>query len=301
MLDNLLVGSSNVEAGLTDSVLPLHVLVGNVVSIMLGLVGALLAAYVIWFFTMWGVGGTKDSMTVFEEAVIGFFLLAGITFVASGSASYYVNKMAATCPSASHFWKVGYETFDLYVTVHRAKNVPPPSGCDGFARTQGDHYMEVQCGRLMPGGFFSAQRNPAKRTCVSKKGIFEETFHFIITPTDDNLRFTLYNQYIIADELIGMCDLSIAEKVLNAGFPQKKAYTLHALHTKTDTKVIHNPVAAAGTMVVSFVPGDNCPWIASVKRNNDLAYDNLQTMQEERKKRFESVGGASMSYKTFEP
>jgi hypothetical protein len=289
--------STSVNAVKTDVDTPMWVKIGNLLAIMLGFLGALLASYMMWFFG-WDVvkTGLVEDVIILEEVILGFILMASFVFVCSGSAGYYMAGAIdfVTKDAIMTVQYGGVTSFDLYITVHSTKNILGPSGLDGLFRDHGDLFVELKCGRLVSSQF-RAHKNGGKATCISPTGVFEEEFHFVVTPTDEIVRFTLKDMNLIGDETLGEVDINIAAEIIS-DWPQKKAYRLHA-----PSRVWSEGGAASicGTLVLSFLPAvdKDTAFVDKLKAGNELAYKKMDKAwkQREKARRWNSMGGAMKS------
>eukprot|EP00928_Gymnodinium_smaydae_P087857 TRINITY_DN72047_c0_g1_i1.p1 TRINITY_DN72047_c0_g1~~TRINITY_DN72047_c0_g1_i1.p1 ORF type:complete len:291 (-),score=50.38 TRINITY_DN72047_c0_g1_i1:166-1038(-) len=222
---------------------PTSVIVGYVVTALLGVVGGFCGCYAGWFIS--------DGFAPILGSMIGFVLFALIGLVVSGVLTYHLEQLEVRWPfpDASRLWEVGVKSFDMYVTVHRIQNVKT----SGMIGAQHDFYVEVKVGRLVnEGRYFSVVLSPPNRTCVQTSGIYEECFRFTVNPTDDTIKIVLLEQDMIKDDEWGSVHIDIDEEVIKKGFPQKRAYKL--------TRHVHDEAGPdaddmAGTVVVSFAPG----------------------------------------------
>lgn len=222
-----------------------------ILTIVIGLLGAMAGAYAGW--TM------DDGSIVVFTALGGFAAASVVACLTCGPFRYYFHLFlaAATPPEKKRLdlmYNGGHTSFDVYVTVHRVNNVYNTEGILGFFGNRNNSYVEVKVGRLIS-ETFSIQMNPPKKTCISMDNVFEECFHFNVAPTDDSIRFTLYDQDVFSDDLVGSCDLNITNEVMCGGFPQKKSFKL--LREGADDEGAIRASSIAGNIVVSFTPASN--------------------------------------------
>jgi len=236
---------------------PFKVVLGYLLSGVIGMLSAFLGAYGGWFFME-----TEEGLWPVFYGVCGFFVGFAITFYVSGVWSYHFHTLRVLCapPEYDRIKTTGLNDFDMYVTVHRIQNESHLEDPFGFFGTKGNRqmYVEVKVGRLIGGDAsdaFSVQKNPQKRTCISPDNEFEETFQFTIAPTDDTMRITLKDQDILFDDELGFADIDITDQVLKEGFPQKRCFELYVgSYSKVSYR---NAQQLAGNVVVSFAPGAN--------------------------------------------
>lgn len=269
-----------------DTRTPAHVLVGYLLSFLLGLIGAMVGAYTGW---LWGEG-----LIPIAAAVAGFTLCFSIAFCLLGPGEFHYTRFSSNMkpPEMERVRTLGLLTFELYVTVHRVKNLFTADIIVGLLGADRNSYVEAKVGRLTDGNF-SVQRNPVKRTCVQASGVFEETFHFTVSPTDDTIRFLLYDQDIFQDGLVGMCDVNITDQVISQCFPQRKAFRL--VHSGGPANVDvdeRDPSELAGTLVASFMPGDDFPAFAAKRAESRRphAFQRLKSAQTQLLGKLESSG-----------
>lgn len=222
-----------------------------ILTIVIGLLGALAGAYAGWTI--------DDGSVVVFTAGGGFAAASMVAFLTCGPFRYYLHEfMAVAKPPEKKRMELmyhgGHTSFDIYVTVHRVNNVFNTEGILGLFGHRNNSYVEVKVGRLI-GDNFSIQMNPPKRTCVSTDNSFDECFHFNVAPTDDSVRFTLYDQDVFSDDLVGTCDINITNEVMCGGFPQHKSYKLIRQGNSDEGAV--KASAIAGNLVVSFTPSSD--------------------------------------------
>lgn len=251
---------------------PWYVYAQWILTIVIGLLGAMAGAYAGWTI--------DDGSIVVVTATGGFAAASAVACLICGPFRYYWNifTSAVTPPEAKRMelmYGGSFASFDMYVTVHRVNNVYNTEGILGFFGNRNNSYVEVKVGRFM-NETFSIQMNPSKKTCVSTKGTFEECFHFNVAPTDDSIRLTLYDQDVFADDFVGQCDLNITNEVMCAGFPQHKSFKLFREGDVREGAV--RASAIAGNIIVSFTPASNfaCEKLQAQKH---LHFSNVDAMR----------------------
>mmetsp|Transcript_819 Transcript_819/g.2427 ORF Transcript_819/g.2427 Transcript_819/m.2427 type:complete len:310 (+) Transcript_819:136-1065(+) len=256
----------------TEQDTPLHVYLGLLMSFLAGMIGGLGGAY---------LGSiVQDGMVVVGAATVGFFLTFCLAAALTGPLSYAYGQFFAIVapPDAGRVWAMrGFSSWDLYVTVHLVKNSLVTEGMSGWLTgKQNDSYLEVKVGRYVPPDTFKLAQ-PVKYTCVSHTNVFEESFHFVVSPTDDHLRIALWDQDIFADDMVGMCDINISDQILLAGFPQHKGFRLIRATQGLDENADMDHLS--GTVVLSFRPGGAFPKSVydRLKSQKPLHYEKLRT------------------------
>lgn len=237
-----------------------------IVTIVFGLLGAMGGAYAGW--------QIDDGSIVVLTAGGGFAAVGFLAFLTCGPFRFYFNKACADLkpPELKRMhmmYNGGHTSFDMYITVHRVNNVYNTEGIFGFFGNRNNSYVECKVGRLI-NETFSIVMNPPKKTCISTENVFEECFHFNVAPTDDTIRFTLYDQDVFNDDHVGQCDLNITDEVMVAGFPQRKTFQL--LREGMDDGAI------AGNIIVSFTPASNFANTA-LQDDKHLHFGNLEGMK----------------------
>eukprot|EP00933_Yihiella_yeosuensis_P017824 TRINITY_DN1481_c2_g1_i1.p1 TRINITY_DN1481_c2_g1~~TRINITY_DN1481_c2_g1_i1.p1 ORF type:complete len:305 (-),score=45.83 TRINITY_DN1481_c2_g1_i1:217-1131(-) len=255
-----------------------------------------LAAFIGGLFGL-GIGGyigwmLGDGPVVVSTACAGFALIFGIIFCAAGPYQYHFGNPKSTWKDSDHARAntYGLSEFDLYVTVHRVKNVYNADSFFGLMSAVRMNFVEVRTGRLMEDDqVLNVQRNPPKKTCISEQGVFEECFHFVVSPTDDTIRFVLYGQDTFKDELVGICDINLTDEVLGAGFPQKRSFNMARPAADPNSK---DPGELAGTLIVSFAPGKHLPHGAAnaMEKRSGLALQHMRDVQSDLKTQSQSYG-----------
>lgn len=256
---------------------PQNVLMGIALAFLLGLIGGMGGGYAGWLY--------GDGLVVVGSALVGFAVTFTVVFCTTAPGEFYFGRLASFKSSDfSRVRTIGLVSFDLYVTVHRVRNLYNSGAFLGLLGQAQHSYLEVKVGRLVEDNkLFSVQKNPVKRTCVSASGSFEECFHFIVSPMDDTIRFTLYNQEIFSDSVVGIVDMDITEEVVSTGFPQKVTLRL-AREEASGNQVtdFRDPGQLAGHLIVSFAPGSDFPASAAValQGRSRLALKRLKESQE---------------------
>lgn len=273
-------------ADMMGEAVPSKVMFGWFISFIAGLLGAVVGTYVGWGYDKVFGGGVH---VIVIAAILGFLVSFTIAFCLSGPFQYHFYKWACvfvpmegqrrnlTGKTGSLTW----QSFDLYVTIHSVRNMYTD---DMFGLTsQNNHYVECKVGRKIGDDkTFSMQRNPIKRTCVQMSGVFEETFHFEISPTDDTIRFVLYDQDIFTDDVHGQCDVNITNQVLAEGFPQKLAVKLFHGTKKRGDNNYRDTDMLVGNILVSFTPGANFSDVAkkTIRDTNPYAFTRMKEVGE---------------------
>lgn len=256
---------------------------GYVVAFLVGLLGALVGGYCGYVF--------KTGLLLYEytqgagvfpiiTAMGGFVIFFSIGVCVFGPGEHLYGKFVGAAPSKLGRLQVtGLSSFDLYVTVHRIRNLFSTDCCAGGVACP---YVEVLVGRYVDEDRpFLTQRNLPKRTCVARANSFEECFHFVVSPTDDTIRFIVYDQDVLKNKLVGRCDVNIDDDVLAEGFPQKKSFMLARGDALDDEKSAERDADRhGGSIVVSFAPGADFPdaAAAAVRRRNPFATERLRTV-----------------------
>jgi hypothetical protein len=260
-------------------------MVGYILCILMGMVGGMVGGFSGWLLRP----GVWYGATPIAAAGVGFFLFFGATFAITAPGEYHYRRLKNTfqLPDKDRLKLMQLSSFDLYVTVHRAKNIRQPEIVDNAL------YADVQVGRMVD-GVFKRTKNPTKTTCASVKGVFEECFHFIVSPTDDTINFGIYIQDIFAGEAFAKGDIHIMNDVLGQGFPQQKTVGLKgAGSTGGAPRGVHkDPDHLAGSLVVSFAPGANFPaWaLSELEQQHQVAFEHLRTDQTRLLSRVQETG-----------
>eukprot|EP00403_Amphidinium_massartii_P037615 CAMPEP_0178437840 /NCGR_PEP_ID=MMETSP0689_2-20121128/35230_1 /TAXON_ID=160604 /ORGANISM="Amphidinium massartii, Strain CS-259" /LENGTH=290 /DNA_ID=CAMNT_0020060115 /DNA_START=131 /DNA_END=1000 /DNA_ORIENTATION=+ len=235
----------------TEQDVPVHVYLGLIVSFVTGMLGGLAGGYLGWV--------VQDGVFTIATASLGFVVCFCVAAACTGPLSYVKGQVSATMipPDATRLKTTGFTSWDLYVTVHLVKNLYVSEGMLGWmVGATNDSYVELKVGRFIEPDTFKLDQ-PVKYTCVSKTHTFEESFHFLVSPTDDHLRITLWDQDMFSDDLVGLCDININEQILLGGFPQHKAFRLVRARMNPDDA--YDVDHLAGTIVLSFRPGGAFP------------------------------------------
>lgn len=148
------------------------------------------------------------------------------------------------------------KSFDMYVTVHEAKNVINSEGILAYFGKASDSFIKVEVGRkLSEFSDFRLQKNTPKRTTVQNSKVWEETFKFVVATTDDTMRLTLYDQDMVGDSYVGECEIKVTNEILENGFPQKKGYKI----MREEGFLFGSSWKRVGILVISFTPGQEFP------------------------------------------
>mmetsp|Transcript_81434 Transcript_81434/g.143796 ORF Transcript_81434/g.143796 Transcript_81434/m.143796 type:complete len:295 (-) Transcript_81434:108-992(-) len=243
---------------------------GYMLAFVIGVIGGGVGGYIGWLL--------EDGHAVIFSAVMGFVICFSLTFCVAGPLRHHWSRITGAGQyDAFRFGTLGIaSSFDLYVTVHRVKNLYAGDAFFGLLSTARCNYFEVSVGRFMQDDrVLSVQNNPVKRTCVTSSGVFEECLHFVVSPTDDTIRFTLYDQEVFKDAVVGHCEININDEVLASGFPQQIAVNLQRPIVDTG---LQDTGALAGTLIVSFAPGSDFP-LSRVEKRSGLAVKRLRDVQ----------------------
>lgn len=247
------------------------------------ILGILIGGYVGYLVqTLEGLGGYKgntSSYTVFLGCFVGWVFALIVAFYFHGIFEYWSNRAAVTFKPMEwqRFQATGVQSWDLYLTLHRVQNVFNAEQMNLFSSSSVQFmYLDVEVGRLVRNDYFSVQLNKPMRTCVQQSGVFEENFRANISPTDNTIRITLYSQGVVRDTVLGICDISITDQVVNAGFPQKKVFNL--LHNATE-QTVSNTDQLAGSCIVSFAPGENMSEgaVNTLEAANKLQFEHMRS------------------------
>mmetsp|Transcript_45170 Transcript_45170/g.82566 ORF Transcript_45170/g.82566 Transcript_45170/m.82566 type:complete len:299 (-) Transcript_45170:45-941(-) len=276
----------------TEEDVPRHVYLGLIVSFVGGMIGGLAGAY---------LGSlVQGGATVVAAAVVGFVLCFFLVAALTGPLGYAYGQFVALVapPDSRRVWTMrGFSSWDLYVTVHLVKNSLVTEGISGWlAGKVNDSYLELKVGRYVPPDTFKLAQ-PVKYTCVSHTNVFEESFHFVVSPTDDHLRIVLWDQDIFSDDMVGMCDINISDEILLGGFPNHKGYRL--VRAKQGEDDAGNDMDhLSGTVVLSFRPGGAFPQSVydRLRKQKPLHY---QKMHAENAALMESTKKSAGSYGTW--
>lgn len=308
------------EDGLTDNVnsgTPRNVIVGYILSVIMGCIGAMAGGFVAYIYRVGEIDITTGRVQLEAGGwlpviggIVGFASFFSVTWCSSGPGEYHYNWILSTVtpPSASRIKTVGLHSFDIYVTVHRVKNVYNTDPLLGLFGYGSNPYVEVMVGRLVDDQQeFMMHRNTTQRTCIARNNAFEECFHFTVSPTDDTIRFILFDQDVFNDDRVGMCDIDITDEVLSLGFPQKKSYKMRRGEGRRGgrenmdmAEVQGEANRLAGSIVVSFAPGNNFPIGAghSIRRAAPSAWQHMQTAQQDLSSKAAKSAGAYGTWAT---
>lgn len=109
-------------------------------------------------------------------------------------------------PSVFHEQVFGHERFTVYITVHKLTDAVQ----SGFGLREPDCYIRVSCGK-----------NPPKSTCVLHPPEWNETFKLVVEPTDSSVTFSVVDQNMLLDSVVGSASIPIKD-IVNEGFPKGK-------------------------------------------------------------------------------
>lgn len=253
---------------------PTSLMVGYILCVLMGMVGGMVGGFSGWLLRP----GVWYGATPIAAAGVGFVLFFAATFAIAGPGQYHYRKLKHKLHlvDKNRFDLLQLQSFDLYVTVHRAKNIRQPDIVDN------DLFVEVEVGRYTD-GIFTRTRNPVKSTCASASGVFEECFHFVVAPTDDTIGFGIVTRDVFVGDAFAKGDVSIMNEVLGQGFPQQKTVGLKKVGGNALAgKGIHkDPDHLAGSLVVSFAPGANFPaWaLSELEQQHHVAFQHLRNDQ----------------------
>lgn len=280
--------------------------------VLLSLFGALAGGAGGWVVGM-GHSDVETSAATICGALIGFVLFGCIGFLFLGPGTrlkHRVQKLAP--PDPDRVAITGMQSFDLFVTVHRVDGARSPdiiSGLFGVVR-QPDSYVLAQCGRLVDDDTFMRGKNPSKRTCINSGAVFEEAFSFVVGPTDEVLEFILYDQDMMGEDSVGMCCINITKDILEAGFPQRHGYKLHADPPLSFFRGEHDQIPPeqterrCGNLILSFRPGNNFPRsakhvIVQGSLNAALSYEEMGTTHHPHPAKGNNTKGQAGDYGTW--
>lgn len=264
-------------------------IVGWILAGIVGVLGLLVGGCVGWFY------GAEEKTLI--GAGIGLFAGFLLGFTVCGPLKQILTNIAAAAkPPDLRRWtmfKIPKE-MEIHMTVHCTRNVINTEGILAYFGKKNDSFIVVKCGKKVEDKFYITG-NPPKRTCVNNNDIYEETFNFIVQPTDDTFIVELYNQDIIGDELIGEAEINITEEILDGAFPQQRGYKLliSAGFFSTQKK-------KTGTVILSFSPGENFEQAAcmTMKEKNPISYkkytDTTKKLTEETQKNYGETAYGSM-------
>jgi len=210
MLCNALTYAGLGLIGLTIGALIGYVAGKGVLTLMCGAIGLLAGLFIAVFVT----GDFGDAVNAGGEAAL--------------------NVTEPLVPSFAREVAYGHDAFSLLVTVHSVKT--NADDILSLKLSNFDGYVVVSCGS-----------NPVKKTCVSDRCQFEETFKLRVRPRDKGITFELRDQEVISDDQIGSCEIPF-RNIIETGFPVMKAYSLF---DHRDNKV--------GNLMLSFDWCDDFP------------------------------------------
>lgn len=270
-----------------DQDLPPHVVAGIAGAVIFGFLGGIAGAYAgAAYFGVLSTGLPGGGMPVIMSAGAGFLMVGGL-FLACGPYGQHHMKLAGNAlqpPEWRRFQKTGFSTWDLYVTVHRCQNAYNVRQFFGllmpsFLQAGPSYFATVRVGREIDEDIFLLRSNPVKKTCTTKDQVFEEVFHFVVTPTDDTLRVVVWDQGTLIDRRLGSVDINITNQILEAGFPQNKGFRLSRSSYEEgddsgdeEQEVEYQDIA--GTIVLSFKPGPNFPRYANARYRSNQPYEH---------------------------
>lgn len=177
--------------GLTVGALIGYVAGKGVMTLMCGGIGLLAGLFIAVFVT----GNFRDAIDAGGEAAL--------------------NVTEPLVPSFAREVAYGHDAFSVLVTVHSVKT--NADDILSLKLTNFDGYVVVSCGG-----------NPVKKTCVSDRCQFEETFKLRVRPRDKGITFELRDQEVLHDDQIGSCEIPFdgPKGIIETGFPVMKAYSL---------------------------------------------------------------------------
>lgn len=227
---------------------PWKVTLGYVLSFVMGVIGALCGGYIMYIY--------MDGPPVIIAAACCAFLFCCCTFLFAGPGYWWLQSFSSYTrpPEIDRLTTTGPRSFSIYVTVHRVHNILNESYLSFFGKRV-NAYVEVEVGRDVGGYFFPQQ--PKNRTCVKNDAVFEESFHLVIAPTDEYIRFTLKDQDVFQDDVLGELMLHIQDEVVSEYFPQRKSFVFKA--GAGPTHDIWSKSMSPGTLVASFTSGVDFP------------------------------------------
>lgn len=261
---------------LSATEIPTNVLLGYFLSFLLGIVGGTLGAYCGWLY--------DDGWYPVLACIMGFVVFFTITWFLSGPFRFHFAFFKANLRvPIGRLATTGAATFDLYVTVHRVVNRYNTDFITGLMGGDSNSYVEARVGRLVHHQCINVQSNPVKRTCCQLSGVYEECFHFSITPTDDTIRFVLWDQLIMSTAEVGQVDINIGRDILGKGFPQKKTFKLMRYNDEFAAVEAHHARSLVGNLVVSFTPGHNFPLLAgsNIEQQKPLAHEHRVSLTQQ--------------------
>lgn len=258
-----------------DQALPQNVLLGGFVAVFLGMIGGIAGAYLGFM--------QADGIVTIIGAALGFSTVFCLACVCGPPGRYFMQTAGAslTPPEWKRWRATGFSSWDMYVTVHRCQNAFNPREVLGivpaFMKTPPSNFVTIKVGRELDQDKFLLRSNPVKKTCTSLENIFEEVFHFYVTPTDESMRVTVWDQRCFSTKKLGSVDINLTKEVLEAGFPQNKGFRLLRSAMEDgdeddddEENVGYNDVA--GTIVLSFKPGPSFPQYADANFRSSKPY-----------------------------
>lgn len=140
----------------------------------------------------------------------------------------------ALVPSVFHESVFGHERFTVYITVHKLTDAVH----SGFGEP--DFYIRVSCGK-----------NPPKTTCVTSPPEWNETFKLIVEPTDSSVTFSVVDQNMLMDSVIGSASVPI-KAIIEEEFPKGKRVKMQS--KAKNCGVLHVSFRAGEGMSERFKP-----------------------------------------------
>jgi len=233
--------------------------------LVVGIIGAMIGAMGGWF-TGAGYIPTKGANPDVTVGAVGglilFSMLGWCCFFGADCLDAFRHEHSP--PEMARTGLGILKSFDLYVTVHEAKNVVNSEGILGYFGKVSDSFVKVEVGRkLSKTSDFRLQKNTPKRTTVQHSKVWEENFKFVVATTDDTMMLTLYDQDMVGDSYVGETEIKITSEILENGFPQKKGYKI----LREEGFLFGTTWRRVGILVLSFTPGQDFP--ASVLQQID--------------------------------
>lgn len=271
-------GQPETDYGYGD--VPQKVKIGIAFSFVFAALGILVGGYIGWLL--------EGGHFVLVGCAVGFVAFFFIAFAFSGTIQWLLVRAEVDSPiwmdpgqAYARHQATGLQTWDMHVSIHRVQNLYNAHEHLPFSGPEIQNcFAEVLVGRLVQNDtYFSLQQNPPMRTCVQTSGVFEESFHVNVTPTDNTVRIVLYSQEILTDKFLGYCDIDITSRIIDEGFPQKEIYNLINSDGNDDNKSTNE---MAGTVVLSFSPGSNLAHNTTLEleSKNRLAFAHMRSVRE---------------------